>query len=289
MKGLKKYIKLCRMTVSLFAAFSAATGFMLAPSAGLRELAFPFIAVCLLGCGASALNQWQEREYDARMERTRCRPLPSGNVSPARALLASVFLILSGSAVLLLHGGPVPAGLGIAAILWYNGVYTYLKKRTAFAAVPGALVGTIPPMIGWASAGGPLPDARIIPLASFFFLWQVPHFWLHLLVHGDEYGKAGLPALTGIFSARQLSRITFIWLASAAVSSLALPLFAVETSVAAYSILLSLALWLVWNGSAVLRTAESVVENRAAFRIINVYVLLVMLCVSFDKLFRERM
>lgn len=285
MNGLKKYLKLCRISISFFAACSAATGFILAPSSrGSYELALTFTAVFLLGCGASALNQWQEREYDGRMERTRCRPLPSGNMSPSSAVISSAMLIVSGLFILMLRGGSAPAVLGIAALIWYNGLYTYLKKKTAFAAVPGAFVGAIPPLIGWASAGGPIPDPRIIAVSSFFLLWQVPHFWLKMLEHGDDYIKAGFPSITEIFSKDQAARITFVWLASAASSSVMLPLYDIAASAAAFSALFSLACWIVWKGRALIRTSAPELLSRRVFRSVNSYVMLVMLCVSFDRI-----
>ena len=200
MSSLKSYLTLFRATISIFAAASAATGYFLAPHRQITGV-FPVAgAVFLLACGASALNQYQERYIDARMERTRTRPLPSGSITASHALSLSCALVLAGLASLAYACGTKAALLGLFALLWYNGIYTHLKKRTAFAAVPGAVVGMVPPAIGWVSAGGALLDPRLAAICFLFFLWQVPHFWLLLLIHGEEYEQAGLPSLTGVMS-----------------------------------------------------------------------------------------
>jgi hypothetical protein len=86
-------------------------------------------------------------------------------------------------------------------VLWYNGVYTFLKRKSPFAAIPGAVIGAIPPAIGWICGKGALSfDPQILALSFFFFIWQVPHFWLLLLNFGRDYEKAGFPSLTRIFN-----------------------------------------------------------------------------------------
>ena len=176
-------LRLCRVPLSLFAAFSAGTGFLLAPHPSAVQALLPSTMVCLLACGASALNQYQERDIDARMERTRERPLPSKALTPGRALFAAIALLSSGLAGL----GVVSlrsAALGLTAIGWYNGLYTFLKKRTALAFLPGAIVGMIPPAIGWTAAGGSpsRPTAyghrpSLLPVADPSFLAAAAPVW----------------------------------------------------------------------------------------------------------------
>ena len=84
-------------------------------------------------------------------------------------------------------------------LFFYNPVYTPLKRVTAFAVIPGSMVGALPPMIGWAGAGGSLTSEIIILVAIFFFIGQIPHFWLFLLMFGDQYKLADLPSLNQIF------------------------------------------------------------------------------------------
>ena len=94
------------------------------------------------------------------------------------ALILFVTEILSGSLILYLAANPLALLLGWLALVWYNLVYTFLKRITPHAVIPGSFIGAIPPLIGWVAAGGSLLDFRAWVLALFFFVWQVPHFYL---------------------------------------------------------------------------------------------------------------
>ena len=246
---------------------------------------FPAVcAVFLLACGASALNQYQERDIDARMERTRTRPLPSGSIAASHALLFSCALVLAGLALLAYACGTRAALLGLFSLLWYNGIYTYLKKMTAFAAVPGAAVGMVPPAIGWVSAGGALLDPRLAAICFLFFLWQVPHFWLLLLNHGEEYEQAGLPSLTGVMSRPQIARVTFVWIVAAAIASLSLPFYGILRSPGFYFLLVPCAGWLIWNGRILTGKGPEISVSPALFKKINIYLLLIMSLLSLENI-----
>ncbi len=280
MNRLSSYLRLCRIPLSLFAASSAAAGYFLDPLRGAGGGAVPAAAVFLLSCGASALNQYQEREIDGRMERTRHRPLPSGAMRPGAALVLSAFLIATGLG-LSASRGAVPALLGAAAVAWYNGVYTPLKRKTAFAAVFGAPAGMLPPAIGWTAGGGSLADPRLFAIAMVLFLWQVPHFWLLLLGNGDDYERAGLPSLTKIFPKPQLARITMLWTASAAAAVLLLPLYGIIRSTPARAALLAAAVLLTVTAY---RPGKRAFAPAIRFRIINAFIAAVMLLVAADAL-----
>jgi protoheme IX farnesyltransferase len=282
MKNIKPYLVLCRVSISLFATCSALTGYLLTGAVSAGTIAFLAAGVFLLACGASALNQFQERDLDAMMERTLHRPLPTGTMTPAHVLVVSMMLILSG---LLLLGslGWTSVTLGSLAILWYNGLYTRLKRRTAFAAVPGALVGAVPPVMGWLAGGGNISDPRIFALAAVFFLWQIPHFWLLLLRNAAQYEKAGLPTLTAIIPQERLSRITLLWIAAAAVASLAMPLFGIVRSPHAYAPLVILAVWVSGSGLGIIMPNRSAEALHPAFRRINIFILLFMFLTVLDS------
>jgi protoheme IX farnesyltransferase len=285
MTVLKRYLILCRVAISLFAAASAATGFFLFPHYRITAVFVVFLAVFLLACGASALNQYQERDLDARMERTRKRPLPSGSVAPSQVLSLSLALVLAGLSFLAYTGGARTALLGLFALLWYNGIYTHLKKTTAFAAVPGAAVGMIPPAIGWVSAGGALFDPRIAAVCFIFFMWQLPHFWLLLLRHGQDYEKAGLPSLTALMSKSQIAHITYAWIFAAAVATLLLPLYGVVRSPLLYVAFIPSALWLVWSGRSLAARQPVLASSPLLFRKINVYLFLIMSLLILENTF----
>lgn len=281
---IRSYIKLSRLYISLFACYATATGFFLGPYHRITDVVVSAAAVFFLACGASALNQYQERSIDAKMERTRRRPLPSGAVTPPQALSFSLIMICAGMYMLMQSGEVLPFLLGAVAVLMYNGIYTPLKKITAFASVPGAAVGMIPPAIGWISAGGTLFDARLAAVCFLFFMWQIPHFWLLLLRYADDYKKAGLPSLASILSPAQISRVISIWIFASSVASLLLPLYGTVKSSIVYFSLVLLAVWLLWNGSLLLQK-PTLTRPTELFRVINIYLLLIMSLLSIEKIF----
>ena len=218
-------IGLCKIRVSLFSALSAVAGFLCSPHQHLMPVGPLFAGLLLLASGSSALNQYQEKDIDALMPRTAGRPLPSGRVKAGQALAFSGLLLGCGLLILALGVSLMAATLGLGTVLWYNAVYTYLKKKWAFAIVPGTIAGIMPPVIGWMAGGGAWSDLPLLYLASFFFLWQIAHSLLIICEYGKEFASAGLPSLTTIFSPRQLSRVTGSWILSLALACLLLPLF----------------------------------------------------------------
>jgi protoheme IX farnesyltransferase len=278
------FLDLAKIKITLLATLTTAIGYLLATAKITIHMLVPTTAVFLLACGSCALNQYQDREIDQLMERTRSRPIPSGRLNPEAALRISMGLIFSGSLILFYGMEFLALTLGLFAVLWYNLVYTPLKLKTAFAAVPGALVGAIPPVLGWVTGGGSMLDPRIWGVALFFFIWQVPHFWLLLLDFSKDYEKAGLPSITRIFSTEQIKRIVFIWLLSTGVSSLIIPLFGFFNSPFLYLFSAVAAVWLFWNAIIFLRTHSDDASLRAIFIKLNIYAILVVSLLSSDKL-----
>jgi len=217
------------------------------------------------------------------MVRTNRRPIPTGKLKPGTALLISVCLIFLGSVILFFGTNLTALWLGLFAVLWYNGVYTPLKRKTAFAVIPGSLIGAIPPAVGWVTGGSSILDPRILVVGLFFFIWQIPHFWLLLLNHGEDYERAGFPSLTKIFNIEQLARITFMWIVATSVTCLLIPIFHVVNSHLIDLVLVVVALWLVWTTAKILRAKSQEFSFRFAFRGINIYALLVMSLLSLDK------
>jgi len=156
---------------------------------------FTFLGVGALALGSGALNQIQEHEEDARMERTQSRPIPSGRISLSAAWAVSILLFAAGIFLLSLISIPVLV-LGIAAVVSYNGLYTlWWKRRFAFAAVPGAIPGSLPVLIGFQAAVADLHDLRGYYLFAILFFWQMPHFWVLALKYSNDYDKGGFPTL----------------------------------------------------------------------------------------------
>jgi len=283
-EGLSIFLALAKIRVSLLATLTTATGYLLATGKITIHMLAPSAAVFLLACGSCALNQYQEREIDRWMERTKSRPIPSGRLNPETAFWISIGLILSGAVILFFGAGDLALALGLFAVLWYNLIYTPLKQKTAFAAVPGALVGAIPPALGWVTGGGSILDPCIGGLALFFFIWQIPHFWLLLLDVSKDYENVRLPSVTKIFSQEQIKRIVFVWLLSTGVSSLIIPLFGFLNSSFFYFLFVAVASWLFWNAVILLRSDSDQGSWRAAFMKLNIYAVLVISVLCADRL-----
>lgn len=271
-------LELAKVRIAVLSTASAATGYLLA-TPGFSPALVPTLAgVFFLACGAGALNQVQEHDVDALMRRTMNRPIPSGRISAKRALMISLLLLAAGFA--LLSWSLFAVMLGAVTVLWYNGVYTPLKRVSAFAAIPGGVVGAIPPVMGWVAAGGAPSDPRILAVAFFFFVWQVPHFWLLLMRIGEDYERAGLPTLTRVFTRPQFARIIYVWMIATAVACVSMPLFGVSVEPWALGGLALASLWLGWHATTMVRTGGRVL----AFHHINLYALVVICLLSLSSL-----
>ncbi|HEY7039501.1 MAG TPA: heme o synthase [Methylomirabilota bacterium] len=152
------------------------------------------VGTLLAAGGTLALNQWWEREIDARMERTRFRPLPDGRLQPWEGLLWGSALTLLGTAYLAaLLGVAVACLTGITSGL-YLGVYTPLKRRTALCTLVGAVPGALPPVTGWMAASHEAALGTWV-LFSVLFLWQIPHTLAIARLYRDDYARAGVRVL----------------------------------------------------------------------------------------------
>ena len=281
--SVKVFLELSKVKITVAVALTTITGYLLAGGSLNRYLVLPTLGIFLLACGSSAINHFQERLQDAKMDRTRKRPIPSGKISPAGVLIFAFVLAVAGSVILYRGAGMLGMELGLFALMWYNAIYTPLKKKTAFAVVPGAVIGSIPPLVGWVAARGHLGDPRAIIMAFFFFIWQVPHFWLLMLKYGDEYVSAGYPSITQICSARQTKNITFIWVMATVVAVLALPVFDVVDSWVVMGGLLISSIWLLVEFSRLLLTGDITFSPMKYFMKINYFVLAVIIFLSLDR------
>ena len=144
----------------------------------------------LVASGASALNQYFERELDARMNRTRNRPLPDGRLLAVDALIFSSLISGAGVAYLVFFVNSLTGALGAATLAGYILVYTPLKTRTTLCTIIGAFPGAAPPVMGWTAARGEV-DAVALSLFAILFLWQMPHFFAIAWIFTEDYRRAG--------------------------------------------------------------------------------------------------
>jgi protoheme IX farnesyltransferase len=283
-KLLNVFLELAKIRITIFVAFTASIGYLLAAGVFNTQMLWATLGVFLLASGSSALNHVQERRFDALMKRTMNRPIPNGDISARGALLYSLSLIALGSVVLIFATNLISLALGIATLVWYNAIYTPLKRKNSLAIFPGSLVGALPPLIGWAATGRSILEPEILALALFFFIWQIPHFWILLLLHGDDYENAGYPSLTKVFNKSQLSRITYVWIIALAISSFLIPFFSISSSIITTILLVVLAGYIAYGSREIITGFTSRIVIRKCFMLINVYVLLVVVLLALDKL-----
>ncbi len=177
-----------RITAMVVATYAA--GAWLAGPLLLWPVISGLLGTIVIVAAANACNMWLERATDARMERTRTRPLPEGRVSSAEALVFSGACLVA-SLPLLWVAGRTVAALGLLAFLLYVAVYTPLKRRTMLALPVGAIAGALPPAMGRVASTGRF-DAAALYLLAVLFVWQMPHFLSIALGRGPDYEAAGL-------------------------------------------------------------------------------------------------
>ena len=203
---------LTKPRVMTLVVFTGLCGLLAAPTSMNPVLAFTAILCIALGAGgAAALNMWYEADLDAKMRRTRDRPLPTGRVSRQTALHFGIGLS-AGSVVLMDLAANHLAALILAfSIFFYAVIYTvWLKRRTPQNIVIGGAAGAFPPLIGWVAATG---DLAILPTLLFLliFLWTPPHFWALSLFVRSDYANAGVPMLPVVAGVPATRRQVFLY------------------------------------------------------------------------------
>jgi len=277
------WLELGKVKITLAVSITTVTGYLLFQTSVGIGLFLTVAGIFLLASGASALNHIQELQYDRRMDRTRHRPLPSGRISTSGALAVTLVYSLAGGLLLYLGAGWIGLSLGALAYFWYNIIYTYLKRHTPWAVIPGSVIGSIPPLIGWVSAGGSISDPVVLPIAAFFFIWQVPHFWLLILKYGREYESAGFPSLSDSMTDVQIGRLIFLWITGTALITIVFTFSGPLDSVISKAGLWIASAWLILTFTPILRQSLYGFQPGKYFMKINYFVLLVIVFMCLDK------
>lgn len=192
----KDYYQLMKFTLSFMVVFSSVVAYLLAPGliVSFWNVLLLFVGgLCITGA-ANTINQILERDSDAKMARTRKRPLPDGRMEVTEAWIFCGVLLTIGLLIMGFCFNWLSAGLGLLSVILYGFVYTPWKKWNSLAVFVGAFPGALPPLIGWVAATGALSYGGWI-LFGIQFLWQFPHFWAIGWVAYDDYRKAGFKLL----------------------------------------------------------------------------------------------
>ena len=193
---LADFFALTRPRVVLMVMITTLVGFYLA-SVGTPDyvrLTQTLVGLGFAAGGTLALNQYLERDVDARMQRTRLRPLPDGRLQPSEALIFGVAITGAGLLHLALFVNSLSAFVTAISVGSYLFLYTPLKRKTSLCSIVGAVPGALPPVIGWAAARGELGVEAWV-LFAILFLWQIPHSLAIARLYRDDYARAGIRLL----------------------------------------------------------------------------------------------
>ena len=197
---LADYKALAKPKIAAMALVTVALGYLAAGGSDPLTLLNACVGIALVAAASGALNQYAERDTDARMKRTANRPLPAGRMGETEALVFGIVCGVAGADYLALAVNPLTALLALVTLGLYVGVYTPLKRVSWWSTVVGAVPGALPPVLGWAAAGGGGEPGTWLTAAGLFgvlLLWQFPHFLAIAWLNREQYANAGLHMLPG--------------------------------------------------------------------------------------------
>ena len=192
----RDFVTLAKPRLNMLVVASALAGYAMADGEplGLLRICGVLLGTLLVAGGASAFNQVLERDIDARMRRTRTRPLPDQRLQPIEGVLFGAASTSVGALMITAASNILAAVVALTTLVVYVAIYTPLKRRTSFSTVIGAIPGALPPIVGWAAASGEI-TAKAWTLFGIMFLWQLPHFLAIASMYREDYARAGLPML----------------------------------------------------------------------------------------------
>jgi protoheme IX farnesyltransferase len=193
---LRQYLLLTKPRIELLIIISTAVGYCYGVASSFNVATFVNVLVgtALMAAGSATLNQWYERDTDAKMKRTSMRPIPTGALSPRHALVFGLAVSTIGFFQLAVFVNLLAAFLGFLTLAGYLFAYTPLKRRGPISTTVGAFPGAMPPLIGFAAASGQLTLQAWV-LFAILFLWQFPHFHAIAWLYQHEYQKVGIKML----------------------------------------------------------------------------------------------
>ena len=277
------FLELTKPRVVLMVLVTTTVGFYLGSQGepDYVSLLHTLFGTALAGGGTLTLNQLLEREADAKMERTRLRPLPDGRLQPMDALVFGTLITVSGLLYLTLAVNPLSAQVTATIVVTYLFAYTPLKKKTSLCSIVGAIPGALPPVIGWAAAREAL-NLEAWVLFTIMFLWQMPHSLAIGWLYREDYARAGfrlLPVIDqdGKSTGRQIVSNCLALLAVGLI-----PTLIGFTGTLYFFCALLLGSIFLWYGISLARSRSQVAARRLLFASL-LYLPVLLAVMAFDK------
>lgn len=264
-------------------AFSALFGNIYAHQLFSSQSIAVFVFVLILACGGASFNSYQERFSDKLMRRTLHRPMVQGKISEFHAIVQGGTLIFAGLGGLLYFTNFNAFLAGVLGIALYNLFYTRMKPWSTTAIIPGAICGAIPPYIGWlASADDVFSFRAMLPVLLLLF-WQIPHFFLVLLNHREDYIDSIAPNMLKKLNEESLQRIFLPWITALVVTMLSFSVVPMSLGPYARAMIVAnaAALMIFFYHQILIRPIPN---YRLLFRVLNASLFFLMLIVSLDAL-----
>ena len=278
------YFELTKPRVLLMVLITTLAGFYMGDGA-----AFDFVAAlkalagtALAAGGTLALNEYIEREFDAKMNRTRHRPLPSGRLRPIEALVFGLITTAVGVAYLWFAVNPLTAVIAGSITVLYLGAYTPMKRYSWVCHVVGAVPGALPPVIGWAAARNSLAAEPCV-LFGIMFLWQLPHSLSIARLYQQDYARAGMYLMPGDRSYGNPANIVMIAATIVLVAFGVLPTAMGFAGMIYLSIAIVLGVVMLAYTLRLARTPTTDDDARRVMRVSLIYLPLVLLVMVLDK------
>ena len=277
------YCELTKIRLSGLVVFTTAVGFVMASPFGVNwgTLGWTLLGTMLSASAAAALNQVVEQTRDGRMHRTLSRPLPAGHLSTTHTFVVGLLLAYAGTCVLAFGANPASAGIGLSTILLYVLVYTPLKAKTSLNTIIGAVVGALPPVLGWIAASGVMASGAWL-LAAILFTWQLPHFLALAWMYRDDYRRGGFRMLPVLDTTGELTgRVCVI--ASLALCPLALAMTMIGIEGMLFGIVgCGLGLWMTYRSVKLWRSRNTQAAKQLFLASIT-YLPLLLIVMLFDR------
>ena len=281
--GFADYLELTKPRLSLLSVLTALVGYLAAlPKNGGPTLLHVLLGTAFCAGGVAALNQWLEIDTDARMRRTRSRPLPTGRVAPGSAFVLGWGLCAAGLGLLFAKVNGLAAFLALSTVICYLALYTPAKRWSRWSTEIGAMAGALPPLIGWGAAEGRISALGWILFGVLLF-WQIPHFMAIAWLYRDDYAAVKFPMLPvrDARGGRVAAWSFFCTVVLVTVTLLPVPLGLCGLIYGA--VVAGLGIWFLGRAAAFLRSANREIAARRLFFSSLAYLPAVLLALVLDR------